>query len=73
MNSCNGICNDCRNLVSVLDSNTIQCEAYMFSVKCKNECKGYLSCKCKNQKLIHKNNKVIADMYLEDEENRMFG
>lgn len=44
----------------------------MFAVKCKNKCRGYLSYKCENEKLIHKNNSIIADMYLEDEEGIMF-
>lgn len=47
MNLCNGLCNDCRNLIKVIDSNTIECEAYLFSVKCKSECRGDLSYKCK--------------------------
>lgn len=72
MNLCNGLCNDCRNLIKVIDSNTIECEAYLFSVKCKSECRGYLSYKCKNEKRIQKNNNIIADMYLEDEEERMY-
>jgi len=72
MDLCKGLCNDCRNLLKVIDSNTIQCEAYMFAVKCKNKCKGYLSYKCKNEKRIYKNNCIINDMYLEDEENIMF-
>lgn len=81
MSLCNGLCNDCRNLIKVIDSNTIECEAYLFSVKCKaylfsvkckSECRGYLSYKCKNEKQIQKNNNIIADMYLEDEEKRMY-
>ncbi len=72
MDLCKGLCNDCRNLIKVIDSNTIQCEAYMFSVKCISKCKGYLSHKCEDERLIHKNNCIINDMYLEDEGNRMF-
>lgn len=72
MDLCKGLCNDCRNLINVIDSNTIQCEAYMVA-KCKNKCRGYLNYKCKNEKRIQKNNDIIADMYLEDEESRMYG
>ena len=72
MSLCKGLCNDCRNLIKVIDANIIECEAYLFSVKCKCKCRGYLSYKCKNEKRIQKNNDVIADMYLEDEEERMY-
>ena len=72
MSLCKGLCNDCRNLIKVIDSDTIECEAYLFSVKCKKKCRGYLSQKCKNEKLIHKNNNVIDDMMLEDQEKRLY-
>lgn len=72
MSLCKGLCNDCRNLIKVIDPNTIECEAYLFSIKCKSKCRGYLSRKCKNEKRIQKNNSIIADMYLEDEEERMY-
>ena len=53
------LCNDCRNLITIYDYGTVSCEAHMFSVSPKTNCKGYLSNQCTDNKEIYKNNKII--------------
>ena len=43
------------NLIDVIDSRTVLCEAYMFSVESKEKCDMFLSSKCKDKRKIKKN------------------
>lgn len=43
-------CKNCRHLIDILDEERILCEAHRFSVERDQECKAYLSAKCKRWK-----------------------
>jgi len=66
------LCNECRNLIDIIDSTLVSCEAHMFSVECKNECKLFLSSKCRDKRKIEKNNRAVENVLLKEYEDVMF-
>lgn len=67
------LCESCKNLIDVIDSKTISCEAYMFSVEGKEECNLFLNSKCKDKRKIQKNNNAVDEMRLREYEDLMLG
>ena len=67
------VCENCRNLIDVIDSRTVLCEAYMFSVESKEKCDMFLSSKCKDKRKIKRNNNVVERMRLSEYEDLMLG
>ena len=67
------VCESCRNLIDVIDSRTVLCEAYMFSVENKEKCDMFLSSKCKDKRKIKKNNYAVESMRLSEYEDLMLG
>lgn len=67
------VCEGCRNLIDVIDSRTVLCEAYMFSVESKEKCDMFLSSKCKDKRKIKRNNNVVERMRLSEYEDLMLG
>lgn len=67
------VCERCRNLIDVIDSRTVLCEAYMFSVESKEKCDMFLSSKCKDKRKIKRNNNVVERMRLSEYEDLMLG
>ena len=66
------LCNECRNLIDTIDSVLVSCEAHMFAVECKDECKLFLSSKCRDKRKMEKNNKAVEDVRLKEYEDAMF-
>lgn len=65
-------CKNCRHLISVIDEERITCEAHRFSVVSNQECKAYLSAKCKDEKKINKSNSRVEDILLEEYEDMYY-
>lgn len=64
-------CKNCRHLIDILDEERIACEAHRFYVEKDQECKAYLSAKCKDEKKIEKSNGRVEDILLEEYEENL--
>jgi len=64
-------CKNCRHLIDILDEERIVCEAHRFSVEKDQECKAYLSTKCKDEKKIKRSNGRVGDILLEEYEDML--
>ncbi|MBC5745800.1 hypothetical protein FMM74_020115 [Lachnospiraceae bacterium MD308] len=64
-------CKNCRHLISVIDEERITCEAHRYSVERDQECKAYLSVKCKDKKKIRRSNRKVEDILLEEYEDML--
>ena len=58
-------------MIDILDEERIVCEAHKFSVERDQECKAYLSAKCKDEKKIKRNNSKVEDILLEEYEDML--
>ncbi|MBR5596646.1 MAG: hypothetical protein IKW30_04475 [Lachnospiraceae bacterium] len=67
------LCESCRNLIDVMDSRTVSCEAYIFSVESKEECSLFLNSKCKDKRKIQKNIDAVDRKHLSEYEDLMLG
>ena len=65
------LCKNCRHLINIIDEERIVCEAHRFSVERDQECKAYLSAKCKDEKKIKRNNSKVEDILLEEYEDML--
>lgn len=65
------LCNDCRHLIYIIDSELICCEAHKFSVKGKRKCNAYLSAKSKDKRKIEKSNREVEKIQLEEYEDML--
>lgn len=65
-------CNDCRNLI-VDYGDVIGCEAHLQNIHRPDDCRGFLDVKCRNERKIHRNIKIVEDMYETDQENILRG
>ena len=64
-------CINCRHLINVVDGDRINCEAHRFSVEINQDCKAYLSEKCKDEKKIERSNSMVEDILLEEYEEKL--
>ena len=58
-------------MIDILDEERIVCEAHKFSVERDQECKAYLSAKCKDEKKIKRSNRKVEDILLEEYEENL--
>lgn len=58
-------------MISVIDEERIICDAYKFSIEKDQECKAYLSAKCKDEKKIKRSNSRVEDILLEEYEDML--
>lgn len=65
------LCNDCRHLIDIIDSELVCCEAHRFSVKGKRKCDAYLSAKCKDKRKIEKSNREVEKIQLKEYEDML--
>jgi hypothetical protein len=65
------LCKNCRHLIDILGEERITCEAHKFSVEKDQECKAYLSAKCKDGKKIKRSISRVEDILLEEYEENL--
>ncbi len=58
-------------MIDILDEERILCEAHRFSVERDQECKAYLSAKCKDKKKIKRSNSRVEDILLKEYEDML--
>lgn len=58
-------------MIDILDEERIVCEAHRFYVEKDQECKAYLSAKCKDEKKIERSNSRVEDILLEENEDML--